>query len=409
MIKAAGAAGVGGSNSGAGFSAGGAGALSVTNGGLFQADSLMLFKAGAITLGQAAAIEVGAGPGTAGALTIDTTLIAQGGAINANVIDNGAISNAGGTLAIAGNVTGAGSLAVGAGLVTVTGTIANEAVAFTDKAATLRVNSLAGAGTVTGFQATDSIDLTGVTNATLTTTGGVTTVTAGAGSLSLGAAPAGSQFKLFGDGHGGQQVLLDAPPVADGIAITNAATNTSSTATATAYTGPVDYLQQQYIWSGADAVAMAANAPNAFIKGGPAGDALLVTGGNNVLDGGAGSNFLIGASGADGGTDTFFVDSRGSVETWSTIVNFHQGDQATIFGFHPGLSTRPYTANDGAVGYTGLTIHSEINGVGTGIKGSMTFTGIDQATADAHFSITTGTLLPNTPDAIDYLLIQYNR
>ena len=124
----------------------------------------------------------------------------------------------------------------------------------------------------------------------------------------------------------------------------------------------------------------------------------------NVLDGGGGSNFLIGAS----GRDTFFVDERGSVETWSTIVNFHAGDQATLFGFHPGVSTRFFTADDGATGYTGLTIHSEIDGAGTGIKGSMTFTGIDQATADAHWSITTGTLLPGTAGAVDYLLIQWD-
>ena len=38
----------------------------------------------------------------------------------------------------------------------------------------------------------------------------------------------------------------------------------------------------------------------------------------------------------------------------------------------------------------------------------MTFTGIDQATADAHWSITTGTLLPGTAGAVDYLLIQWD-
>ncbi len=193
------------------------------------------------------------------------------------------------------------------------------------------------------------------------------------------------------------------------ISYTDTVTNTVGYARADTYAGPVDYLQKQYIWGSNNAVALRAAAPNAFIKGGSSGDALVATGGKNVLDGAGGSNYLIGADGSDGGFDTFFVDGRGSVETWSTIINFHFGDQATIFGFHPGLSTMPFTENEGAAGATGLTIHSELNGPGTGILASMTFTGLTKADADAHFSITTGTLLPGTAGAIDYMLIQYNR
>lgn len=187
------------------------------------------------------------------------------------------------------------------------------------------------------------------------------------------------------------------------VRFTDTVTTGSGSAASTAYTGPVDYLQHEYIWSSPDSVAISAGSPNTFLKGNAGGDALVVTGGRNVLDGGGGSNFLVGASGADGGTDTFFVDSRSSVETWSTIVNFSQGDYATIFGFHAGLSTMPFTAVDGASGYTGFTIHSEIDGPGTGVKGSMTFAGIDSATAAARFEFTTGTL----PGNVDYLMIHY--
>ena len=56
-------------------------------------------------------------------------------------------------------------------------------------------------------------------------------------------------------------------------------------------------------------------------------------------------NFWIGGNGADGGADTFFVDGCGGVVTWSTIVNFHHGDMATIFGFPAGTSTLPLTAS----------------------------------------------------------------
>jgi len=128
----------------------------------------------------------------------------------------------------------------------------------------------------------------------------------------------------------------------------------------------------------------------------------------NVLDGGTGSNFLTGAADASS-VDQFFVDGRGNAMTWSTIVNFHSGDSATIFGFKPGVGTRPFTENDGANGYKGVTIHSALAGAGTGVTESMTFAGIDGATATARFSITADTLGRGTANTTDYLLIQYNR
>ena len=126
---------------------------------------------------------------------------------------------------------------------------------------------------------------------------------------------------------------------------------------------------------------MGAQVDNMFLHGGSGDDALSALGGTNVLDGGGGSNFLVGGTGADGGTDTFFVDGRGGAVTWSSIVNFHQGDSATIFGFTQGTSTLPLTANDGAAGYTGATIHSELAGAGTGVNASITFAGISAADA----------------------------
>ena len=233
------------------------------------------------------------------------------------------------------------------------------------------------------------------TAAVVTTVAGVVSVDAGG----VHDVVANFQHFRFSDVTAGSLTTLSTHDVH----FTDAVTGGVGSAATTAYSGPVAGLQHQYIWSGGDAVAVAAGAPNTFLKGGAGGDALQVAGGSNVLDGGGGSNFLIGGTGADGGADTFFVDSRGGVETWSTIVNFHLGDYATVFGFHAGLSTRGVVASDGAAGYTGYTIHSEIDGAGTGIKGSMTFAGVDQATAAAHFEFTTGTLAGN----IDYLLIHY--
>ena len=191
------------------------------------------------------------------------------------------------------------------------------------------------------------------------------------------------------------------------LSYTDTATGQSGTANADAYAGPVQGLQRQYLWSSPNSLSISAAAPNIFLKGGAGGDALAVWSGSNVLDGGGGSNFLVGGTGADGGTDTFFVDARGGVVTWSTLVQFHKGDMATIFGFHADLSTMPVTASDGTGAYTGATIHSEINGPGTGITASLTFAGISADTA-SHFAYSTGTLAgSNGTQATDYLLITY--
>ncbi|MGI4946469.1 MAG: peptidylprolyl isomerase [Janthinobacterium lividum] len=186
-------------------------------------------------------------------------------------------------------------------------------------------------------------------------------------------------------------VSATAPAPANSFLYTDTATNTSGMTRGDAYSGSVAGLAQQYLWPSSDGVAIAATVGNVFLHGGAGDDALQASSGTNVLDGGTGSNFLVGATGADGGDDTFFVDERGAGVTWSTVVNFHQGDAVTIFGYQDGVSTRPWTASDGAAGYQGATIHTELGGAGTGVNGSVTFAGISQADALARFTVTTGT------------------
>ena len=61
--------------------------------------------------------------------------------------------------------------------------------------------------------------------------------------------------------------------------------------------------------------------------------------------------------------DTFFVDDRSpSADIWSTISNFHAGDAATIWGVTPQNFTLSWEDNQGAVGYTGLTLHATAAG-----------------------------------------------
>jgi len=232
-----------------------------------------------------------------------------------------------------------------------------------------------------------------------------------AGPVTLGIARTGATV-LAGPGNldvattlqAGAQVTLTYRYVSPTLSYTDTTTGQGGTAMPDVYSGPVAGLQRQYIWPGTHGVAIAASAPDVFLHGGAGDDALSVSGGSNVLDGGTGSNFLTGATGGDGGHDAFFLDARGGGVTWSTLVNFHAGDTATIFGFYDGTSTRPFTASDGAAGYRGWTVHSEINGAGAGVDASLTFAGISRAVADAHWTVTSGTL----PGGPGYLLIQWD-
>ena len=149
-----------------------------------------------------------------------------------------------------------------------------------------------------------------------------------------------------------------------------------------AYTGPVNYIQAQYIYDSAQPTAIVAQAPGVYIKNFIATAAIQVQSGNNVIDAGLGSNFMIGGSGAD----SFFMDARGATPAWNTIANFHAGDVATIFGFKAGVST--YSWSDaGTPGATGRTLTIDL--AGTRTSASLTFAGVTKATADG-FAVSTG-------------------
>jgi AsmA family len=116
-------------------------------------------------------------------------------------------------------------------------------------------------------------------------------------------------------------------------------------------------LQAEYINVTSDNLNVTASSPNWFIHSGSGMDAIAVNSGTNVLDGGTGSNFLVGGT----GTDTFFVDDRGaSADIWSTVVGFHQGDAATIWGVTPQDFNLARVDGQGAAGYTGLTLHATV-------------------------------------------------
>ncbi len=108
-----------------------------------------------------------------------------------------------------------------------------------------------------------------------------------------------------------------------------------------------------------------------------------------MIDGGIGSNFLVGGTDAEG-ADTFFLDGRGGGVSWGTVVNFQRGDAVTFWGWKDGVTTYDWFASGGAPGFSGATIHARLGG-GTGAyDASITFAGIDLATAQGFTFIGNG-------------------
>jgi Ca2+-binding RTX toxin-like protein len=137
------------------------------------------------------------------------------------------------------------------------------------------------------------------------------------------------------------------------LTVQDTTTNQPLTVSGQPYTGPVAGLQQQYINITPDSLNITASTPNWFIHGGGGEDGIAVTSGNNVLDGGAGSSFLVGGS----GSDTFFIDDRAeTANIWSTVAGFHASDAVTIWGVTQAGFTLSWADGEGATGYTGLTL-----------------------------------------------------
>jgi len=167
-----------------------------------------------------------------------------------------------------------------------------------------------------------------------------------------------------------------APPST--ISVLDTTTGQPVNAVATPYTGPVAGIQNEYITVSPDSLNISVSSNNWFIHSGSGTDAIAVQGGTNVLDGGAGSNFLVG--GATAGSDTFFIDDRGATsDIWSTLVNFQVGDACTFWGVDSSF-VLDWQDNQGAAGYTGLTLHATKAGAPVA---SMTLAGYTKADLDS--------------------------
>jgi hypothetical protein len=210
----------------------------------------------------------------------------------------------------------------------------------------------------------DKVLLGNVTATSATIQGGQVLLQNGAttvGSLALNGDYTGKEFAVSPFGVGSTALTVTDAPVAAALAlpevanfgVLNTTTGIPSLSAGSPYSGPVAGLQTQYVNITTDSLNITANTPNVFIKTGSGTDALNVAGanGNNVLDGGGGSNFLTGGS----GNDQFYVDIRDVTgPVFSTVANFHSGDDLTIWGVSLSDFNVDLFDNAGAPGFTGL-------------------------------------------------------
>ena len=149
------------------------------------------------------------------------------------------------------------------------------------------------------------------------------------------------------------------------LAVFDTSTDAAVAATGSAYAGPVAGLENTYANITSASLNIVATTPGWFITTGSGNDAITVTSGTNVVNGGSGSNFLTGGNGAD----TFYVDATApDQDIWSTVVNFHRGDAVTLWGVSPATATIAWADDQGAPGYSGLTLHAQTaNGTGASL------------------------------------------
>lgn len=248
----------------------------------------------------------------------------------------------------------------GNGISPFSGVTVSDANASPKVSATLTVTgggTLSGAGLVPGSAGTYTVAAT--TPAGLTATLAKLTLTAPA----LGdQSSVASTIKL--DVADGAQVASGfkttitaaaAPAGGTGAAftVTNQTTGQQVFITGEKYSGPVQGLDQQLMLMTPDNLNITATAPNVFIHAGGGTNAINVSlaNGNNVIDASNGSSFLTGGT----GKDTFFLDDRNlTSDTYSTVVNFHSGDNITVFGVNPADFRLTTLDNQGAASAKGL-------------------------------------------------------
>lgn len=179
-------------------------------------------------------------------------------------------------------------------------------------------------------------------------------------SLSISGAPEVYAVPTSGSGviistrSGESMPVLSRPPHPTfDLAVQDTTTGEQLDPTASDYSGPDSELLEQFIATTTDNIDVTAKSADWYIRANGTMDAIAVSNGVNVLDGGSGSTFMTGGS----GYDTFFIDvDQMTSNTWSTVVNFHAGDAIDFWGVSPGDFKTTWLRDQGAPGYMGATL-----------------------------------------------------
>src|SRR3954466_3339363 len=81
-------------------------------------------------------------------------------------------------------------------------------------------------------------------------------------------------------------------------------------------------------------------------------------------------------------------DRSASADIWSTVLSFHPGDDATVWGLTPQDFNIAWSNNEGASGFTGLTLHATAAGKPTASLTLAGFTTDDMS--NGRISVTFG-------------------
>lgn len=332
-----------------------------------------------------------------GAVTNNGQIVAEGpGIVFRNAISGTGTISFNRTAPLPGFTTPVG--APFAGVLEVGAVGAGQTVTMSGSDTLILDNAAVFAGTIASFDSTDKVlinSAVAITSATYAAgANGIGTVTLLSGATVVGTVAVSGNFdgKTFqvapGATANSYSLTSNAtPPAIVRFVMTDTTTGVSSSSAGEAYSGPVVGLQSQYITVTTDSLNIASITPNSFIHTGSGNDAVDVSraGGNNVLDGSTGSNFLVGGT----GNDTFFVDDRAATaDIWSTVVNFHAGDAATIFGVTSTGFALDYEDGQGAAGATGMTLHAITAGKPIA---SITLAGYTKADLGGRLGVSFGT------------------
>jgi hypothetical protein len=301
-----------------------------------------------------------------GGIEINGGTVQGSGIIANNVVNNGTLSPEGGWMIVGGALTGTGTNQFDVdhktGAATATGTLmevrtvsAGQTFLMTGRDYLVLDTPSQFAGTVSA-KVGDTFILKGVEATAATLTGSILQLTRNGvvqANLQLSGSYAGDAFAV--SAASGETVvrITAAAPAAMGASV--AAEDNMQ---------PIIVSGYQYINVTPSSLNITASAPDSFIGAGSGDDPINLSGviGNNSVDAGGGSNFLIGGS----GNDTFSIGAAGAAgDTVSTITGFHAGDSATITGVDLTDFTEILTDNAGAAGATGLGISFSAPGHGT--------------------------------------------